>query len=43
MKKYIKILAFQIGVDCLGFPLFCHHEKTDYQIVDSKYFKAFRK
>ena len=25
MKKYIKTVMFQIGVDCLGFPLFHKH------------------
>ena len=43
MKKYIRIIAFKIGVDILGFPDFHKTIKEDYFIIDSKYFKAFSK
>lgn len=43
MKKFLHIVAFQIGVDVLGFPEFHNHflEKTVF--VDGKYYKSFSK
>lgn len=43
MKKFVQILAFQIGVDILGFPNF--HKHTIHRTVcfSGKYFKAHSK
>ena len=41
MKKFITVIAFQIGVDVLGFPMMVKTFKYDYFIIDSQYFKAF--
>lgn len=43
MKKIFKTLVFIVGVDVLGFPQFCSHKKTDFIIIDSKYFRAYSK
>lgn len=43
MKKYIKIVMFQIGVDCLGFPLFHKHEVQDYKFEEKKYITKYHK
>lgn len=52
MKKLIKIIAFQIGVDCLGFPQYHTHELIEsratgqippHKLPTSKYFKPFSK
>ena len=43
MKKIFKIIAFQIGVDCLGFPQFHNHTIEDFKIVDSQFFRAHSK
>ncbi len=43
MRKAVKIIAFQIGVNVLGFPEFHVHRVTDLFAVHSKYFKAFSK
>lgn len=31
--KYLKIIIFQIGVDCLGFPLFHKHTLKETQKI----------
>lgn len=38
MKKYIKTVIFQIGVDCLGFPLF-HKNILVFKESSNKIFK----
>ena len=38
MKKYIKIVMFQIGVDVLGFPLF-HKHRLGFKESSNKIFK----
>ena len=49
MKRVITIIAFQIGVDCLGFPQFHTHEietmeyKQNYKAHTSNYFKPYSK
>lgn len=49
MKKAITIIAFQIGVDCLGFPQFHNHKvetiniTSAHKLPTSKYFKPFSK
>ncbi|WP_262907413.1 hypothetical protein [Chryseobacterium sp. MFBS3-17] len=43
MKKIITIVAFRVGVDVLGFPLFCNHRIANYRIVHSQFFNAFSK
>lgn len=43
MKKIITIIAIQIGVDVLGFPLIHRTYKESYFIVSGKYFNAFSK
>ncbi len=43
MKKIIKTIAFQIGVDILGFPVFHNHSITTAVICDGRYFKAHSK
>ncbi|QIY83396.1 hypothetical protein HER18_07565 [Chryseobacterium sp. NEB161] len=43
MKKFLKNIAFQIGVDILGFPQFHNHKLEGYYYIsysDSQYFKA---
>lgn len=42
MKKFVTIIAFQIGVDVLGFPQFHNHALTKV-FCDGKYFKSFSK
>ena len=43
MKKFVKIIAFQIGVDVLGFPQFHNHSLTKEVFCNGKYFKSFSK
>lgn len=49
MKKLITVIAFQIGVDCLGFPQFHTHELETVEYAQahkaqtSKFFKPFSK
>ena len=44
MKKILKIIAFQIGVDVLGFPQFHTHEILNRNLLSSsKFFKAHTK
>ena len=43
MKKIITVIAFQIGVDVLGMPLFFKTYKEDFFIISGKYFNAFSK
>ena len=43
MKKYIKIVMFQIGVDVLGFPQFYKHEVQDYKFEEKKYITKYHK
>lgn len=47
MKKTLKIIAFRIGVDILGFPDFCKHfliyaEKTYITILHKKYHQSIK-
>ena len=48
MRKVITIIAFQIGVDCLGFPQYHTHELTTveqspHKRQTSKYFNPYSK
>lgn len=43
MKKIFQIIAFQIGVDVLGFPQFHTHQFEDTVRVSGKYFKSYSK
>ncbi len=43
MKKIFKIIAFQIGVDVLGFPQFINHKVEGFFVIHSQFFKAFSK
>ena len=42
-KKYLKTVIFQIGVDILGFPIFCKHQIEDYKLEDKKHVTKYHK
>lgn len=43
MKPIFKAIILRIGIDCLGFPQFITHYKTDYYLGNSLYFKPYSK